>query len=198
MFDLLRARLEGVTLQSPVTGLRLGAERLEAGGSELSLFATGDPDPEVVGVALARIEAALGPAAARRACIAAGNRYETQVAYEPFSAARLGRARRDARASANDVPASETGTLAYRVLEPRAVAVRVRGGRPAAVTLSNGERAVLDVAGPWRVDEAWWGEALDAAARPLAQDAYDVALDDGSLLRIVDERGKWSVCGTYD
>ncbi|MBC5810429.1 MAG: hypothetical protein GIW95_06215, partial [Candidatus Eremiobacteraeota bacterium] len=33
MFDLVRARLEGVTLRSPVTGLRLGAERLEEGGT---------------------------------------------------------------------------------------------------------------------------------------------------------------------
>ena len=75
LFDLMRARLEGTTLRSPVIGLRLAANRLEEGGTELSLFSGSDPDPEVVGIALARLEAALGPSAVRRASVAAGNRY---------------------------------------------------------------------------------------------------------------------------
>jgi hypothetical protein len=61
-----------------------------------------------------------------------------------------------------------------------------------------GARAILEVAGPWRVDEAWWAEALDTGGHPLAHDAYDVLLDDGNLWRIVCERGRWFCCGTYD
>jgi len=197
MFDLLRARLEGVVLRSPVTGLRLAAERLEEGGSELSLFAGRDPDPEVVGIALARLEAALGPHATLRACITAGNRYEARIAYEPFVASTVVRSTRAAlagAASALVAAEAETGTLAYRILAPRAIDVRVRGGRPAFV----GSRAVLEVAGPWRVDEAWWAEALDTGRLPIANDAYDVLLDDGALCRIVSERGGWFLCGTYD
>lgn len=192
MFDLLRGRLEGVVLQAPVTGLRLVAERLEEGGAELSLFAGRDPDPEIVGIALARLEAALGPRSALRATVAAGNRYEARVAYEPFDAASVARSPRVALAPAQ--PPDGDGTLAYRVLVPRAVDVRVKGGRPAFV----GARAVLEVAGPWRVDEAWWAEALDTGGLPLANDAYDVLLDDGSLCRIVSERGGWFLCGSYD
>ena len=71
MFDLLRTLLEGVVVRSPVVGLRLSAERLEEGGTELSLFSGGDPDPEVVAIALARLEAALGPRSALRAQIEA-------------------------------------------------------------------------------------------------------------------------------
>lgn len=190
MFDLLRARLEGIVVRSPVVGLRLAAERLEEGGTELSLFAGRDPDPEIVGIALARLEAALGPAVALRACIVEGNRYEARVAYAPFDVGRL--ERRPCTASPPEHPPD--ATLAYRVLAPRAIEVRVRRGCPAFVD----SRAVLDCAGPWRVDEAWWGEALDTARRPLASDAYDVLLDDGALWRIVSERGKWYVCGTYD
>ncbi|MFZ1126022.1 MAG: hypothetical protein WAN59_12870, partial [Candidatus Baltobacteraceae bacterium] len=63
---------------------------------------------------------------------------------------------------------------------------------------SVGSRAVRDVAGPWRVDEAWWGEALDSGLRPIASDAYDALLDDGTLCRIVHERGAWYLCGVYD
>jgi hypothetical protein len=193
LFDLLRARLEGTILDSPVTGLRLGAERLEEGGTELSLFAGRDPDPEIVGIALARLEAALGPRAALRAHVRDGNRFETRVAYEPFCADALAR-KTAAGLDGTDARDSGTGTLAYRVLAPRAIEVRVRHGRPAFV----GARAVLDSAGPWRVDEAWWAEALDSANRPIQSDAYDVLLDDGSLWRIVNERGRWFQSGTYD
>jgi nucleotidyltransferase/DNA polymerase involved in DNA repair len=192
LFDLLRARLEGTVLRSPVVGLRLAAERLEEGGTELFLFSGRDPDPEIVGIALARLEAALGPGAALCGRVVEGNRYEARVAYEPFTAQRATRTTVSTRT--NDGATSETGTLAYRVLAPRAVEVRVRRGRPAFV----GERAVLEVAGPWRVDEAWWAEALDTGGLPLANDAYDVLLDDGMLCRIVNERGRWYLSGTYD
>jgi hypothetical protein len=173
--------------------LRLGAERLEAGGSELSLFANRDPDPEIVGIALARLEAALGPQAALRARVVAGNRYEARVADEPFTAARVVRAPQ-AAATRTTAAVPEAGTLAYRVLEPRAIEVRLQGGCPAFVA----GRSVLDAAGPWRVDEAWWAHALDTGGRPIASDAYDVLLDDGALCRIVNERDRWYLCGTYD
>jgi len=190
MFDLLRARLEGVVLRSPVSGLRLGAERLEEGGMELSLFAGGDPDPEIVAIALARLEAALGPHSTLCARIALGNRYEKRFVYEPFSAALPRRP-----VTTNVKPAlSENGTLAYRILAPREIAVHLEGGRPARVA----GRAVLDVAGPWRVDELWWAEALDEGAIPYACDAYDVLLDDGVLRHIVSEGGRWYLRGIYD
>jgi protein ImuB len=194
MFDLLRARLEGVVLRSPVTGMRLAAERLEEGGSELSLFANRDPDPEIVGIALARLEAALGPEAAVRASVVAGNRYESRVAYEPFTAAGVARSTRAVLAVCDTAAQTVTATLAYRVVAPRAVDVRVTAGRPAHV----GSRAVLEVAGPWRVDEAWWAEALDTGGRPVQHDAYDVLLEDGALCRIVLDRGRWYVSGSYD
>jgi protein ImuB len=197
IFDLIRARLEGTTLRSPVIGLRLAANRLEEGGTPLSLFAGSDPDPEVVGIALARLEAALGASAVRRARVAPGNRYEAHAAYEAFAADAF--ARTPPVSFAPPHAPGETGTLAYRILMPRAIDVRVRGGRPAAVTLPGAAPSdVVDVAGPWRVDEAWWAEVLATGGRPIANDAYDVLLADGALVRIVDERGTWFLCGTYD
>jgi protein ImuB len=190
MFDLLRTLLEGVVVRSPVVGLQLSAERLEEGGTELSLFSGGDPDPEVVAIALARLEAALGPRSALRARIEAGHRYETRFRYEPFTAVtEAHRAPPVERTSP-----SETGMLAYRILSPREIDVRIERGRPGRVA----EQPVLDVAGPWRVDELWWAEALDAAQTPYAADAYDVLLDDGVVRRIVFERGRWYLCGVYD
>ncbi len=202
MFDLLRARLEGTVLRSPVTGLRLRAERLEEGGTELSLFAGRDPNPEIVAIALARLAAALGGEPALRARIVTGNHYQARVAYEPFTAEKVARTTR-AALTATAPPTPETGTFAYRTLPPREVKVRIARGRPAFIDL----QAVLECAGPWRVDEAWWASALSALGRAsvfgnspgrITHDAYDVLLADGALYRIVDERGRWYVTGTYD
>ncbi|MGH7729531.1 MAG: hypothetical protein ACREM2_12195 [Vulcanimicrobiaceae bacterium] len=189
LFDLVRARLETTTLAAPVVGLRLRAERLEAGGGERSLFAAGDPEPERVAVALARLEAS-DAGAALRARVVPAHRPEARAHYEPFSARGLERRPGAPRAATNDPHA----TLVYRVLEPRAIEVRLRAGLPAQVE----GRAVLEVAGPWRVDEAWWAEALDSARRPLAHDAFDVLLEDGRLCRIVREGTRWSLAGCYD
>jgi hypothetical protein len=144
-----------------------------------------------VGIALARLEAALGPSAVRRAGVIAGNRYEARAIYEAFSSDAFARAPHISLAPPS--APSETGTLAYRILTPRAIDVRVLRGRPAIVTLPGAPpRNVIDIAGPWRVDEAWWTQA------PIVNDAYDVLLDDGALLRIVDERGIWLLYGSYD
>jgi protein ImuB len=183
LFELLRTRLEGVTLRAPVSGLRLGAERLEPGGSALSLFAGTDPDPEVVAIALARIEATLGPQAACRAELAEGNRYEARFRYAPFAPDRDAHAGESAPARAT-LPVC---TLGLRLLEPRPLEVRLAHGRPAYV----GAQAVLDIVGPWRVSESWWGE-------PLERDEYDALLADGSLVRIACERGAWLLRGLYD
>jgi protein ImuB len=191
MFDLLRARLEGTVLAAPVCGLRLGAERLEEGGTERSLFAGRDPDPETVAVALARIEAALGPGSTLRARVTAGHRCETRYAYENFDA--RGLVRRAPHAGATQASSPE-GTLAYRVLAPREIGVRLERGRPVAVA----GRKIVELAGPWRVDESWWAQALDEGALPYASDAYDVLLEDGTLWRIVAEAQRWYVRGAYD
>jgi protein ImuB len=199
IFDLVRARLEGTTLEAPVTGLRLGAQHLEDAGTELTLFAGSDPDPEVVGIALARLEAALGPCSTLRARVVDGYRYESRYRYEPFVATAFATPRFGERASV--VPNSR-GTLVLRLIAPRTISVVLSGGKPAFV--GTPPRAVLDVAGPWRVDEAWWDIAL-AALEPhaLRRDEYDVLLEDGTLARIAcddprEPTRRWTLRGTYD
>lgn len=202
MFDLLRARLEGVVLRSPVVGLRLGAERLEEGGAELSLFAGGDPDPEIVGIALARLEAALGPNSTLRARVTEGNRFESRFCYEPFSASALASDSTRRRVATQPAqPRSDHATLALRLVTPRAIDVVLREGMPAFV--GTPPQAVLDVAGPWRADEAWWDDALgNDASASLCRDEFDVLLEDGALYRIardtIRDSERWTIRGTYD
>jgi protein ImuB len=194
MFDLLRARLEGVTLQSPVTGLRLGAERLDEGGAELSLFAGDDPDPEIVGIALARLAAALGEGSALRARVVDGNRYETRFRYEPFTADVLARPRSAPRTA---TPFPERASLTLRLIVPLAIEVVTSEGFPSRV--GTPPRTVIDVAGPWRTDEAWWDDVLAApVSHTVVRDEFDVLLDGGALWRIARDGAAWTLRGTYD
>ena len=180
LFDLIRARLEGLRLQTPVEGLRLGTLRLEDGGVPLGLFTGDDPDAEAVELALARLDAAFGEGAVLRARVVDGHRPETCVAYERFA----------------DIPAARppagahSAVMQLRTFAPREIDVIVRAGAPRFVGTPT--QTVLDFAGPWRVEEAWWSPA------PLIRDDYDVMLEDGAIYRIARRDGRWFALGVYD
>jgi nucleotidyltransferase/DNA polymerase involved in DNA repair len=187
LFELLRARIEGVVLRTPVTGARLVAEQLEDGGVQIALFSGNDPDPDALAIALARLDAAVGEGIAARARVTDGARFEERFVLEPFVLGEFG--------NAPPVALPITATLQYRPHDPRPIAVRVRRGRPHAV--GTPPRTVLDVAGPWRVDTHWWAEATGDGTH-LIRDEYDVLLDDGALLRLGREAEQWSLRGRYD
>jgi protein ImuB len=201
MFDLLRARLEGIVVRAPVNGLRLRAEGLETGSAQGSLFASGDPDPDAVALALARLEAAFG-VIAQRLRVEEGYRFERRTGTEPFDPA-LGGSPRNAGAPPEHgwfAPshlraaggASARATLQFRPHAPRPVDVTTCAGVPAFV--GTPPQTVRDCAGPWRTAETWWTGAR-------ASDDYDVLLEDGALVRLtrVTRSGTcWFATGTYD
>ncbi len=191
LFELLRARLEGVVLTAPVTGLRLAAEELASGGVALSLFAASDPDPDAIGVVLARLDAALGEGKALRARVVDGPRVERRFTLEPFTVEAL--ATKGPQPEPAPLPAA--ATLQLRLVEPRPVDVRAIDGAPRFV--GSPPQPVVEFAGPWRIEENWWTRATGEGA-PLARDEYDVCLDDGALLRIARDGTAWSVRGVYD
>jgi protein ImuB len=193
LFELLRARLEGITLDAPAVGLRLTAEGLEDGGVPLALFAASDPDPDALGIVLARLDAALGEGRALRPQLAEAARDERRATLEPFTLEPLVTKTWTAAAVPAALPAGVTFQL--RTIDPQPVAVRVIGGQPRFV--GTPEVAVLDCAGPWRIDAGWWA-APDAAGERVTRDEYDVLLDDGSLVRIAREAHGWHVRGIYD
>jgi hypothetical protein len=204
LFELLRARLEGVVLHAPVVGLRLAAEELASGGVALSLFSASDPDPDAVGVVLARLDAALGEGKALRARITDGPRIERRFTLEPFTLEPL--AAHGPQPACPELvegpPLPASATLQLRLTEPRRIDVRVIDGMPRFV--GSPPQQVIEVAGPWRVEEGWWAPATGEGT-PLARDEYDVCLDDGALLRIAREsttpgagQPAWTVRGVYD
>ncbi len=92
-------------------------------------------------------------------------------------------------------PLAAAATLQLRIVEPHAVEVRSIGGVPRFV--GSPPQQVVELAGPWRVEESWWARATGEGT-PLARDEYDVCLDDGALLRLAREDEGWSVRGVYD
>jgi protein ImuB len=191
LFELLRARLEGIVLTAPVVGLRLVAEELASGGVALSLFAASDPDPDAIGVVLARLDAALGEGKALRARVCEGARIERRFTVEPFTL--------EALATSGPQPElpepTAAATLQLRIVAPRPIEVRVIDGAPRFV--GSPPQHVVDIAGPWRVEEGWWA-ASTGEGSPLVRDEYDLYLDDGALLRIAREGDEWNVRGIYD
>lgn len=196
MLEVVRAKLEGVTFPSAIVGLRVRAARLEEGGESLPLLTGDDFDPQIVAVTIARLEAALGEPV-KRAHVRAAHVLEERFAYERFEPPKRGVASAASHRSAAGATmcearaveeSAETLVPQLRLLEVREIAVRVRRGEPAIVD----GRAVLECAGPWRID-------LDGPpAVPIVRDEYDVVLADGRRCRIYHQGAHWYLRGTYD
>lgn len=179
MFDMLRAKLEGVTFDAPIVGLRLQARRLEEGGEAQPLLRADDLDPQKIAVTIARLEAALGCGVAR-AQMREAHVLEERFTYEPFTPPP--RAMLEKRESQGDLVPQ------LRLLAVREVPVQLRGGEPAIV----GRQAVLQCVGPWRVDERPY------APSPVTRDEYDVVLEDGTFARIYRQNSHWYLRGVYE
>ncbi|MDP9018071.1 MAG: DNA polymerase Y family protein [Candidatus Eremiobacteraeota bacterium] len=182
LFDLARAKVEGLLFESPITGLWLQATQFEDGGVPATLFAGSDPDPMVVELAIARLEAALADSPAR-AHVLPAHRPESQFTYERFARMPAALPPGISALPMTDVPPQ------LRLLHVHEIDVHVRKSAPAFV--GSPPQAVLDFAGPWRIDETWFEQ-------PVVRDEYDVLLEDGALYRIFHQGGRWYLRGAYD
>ena len=181
MLDVLRAKLDGMTFAAPLIGLRVRALRLEEGGEELALFSGDDIDDKSVAVTLARLEGVLGEPVLR-AKTQHAHPIEERFTYEPFALPKR-------QHLAVDVPLPAAMVPQLRLLTVREIDVRVQRGEPAFV--GSPPQAVLECAGPWRVEEAWF-------TTPVVRDEYDVLLEDGELYRIYRQGTRWYLRGAYD
>lgn len=185
ILDVMRAKLEGMTFESPIVGLRMQVVRLEECGAVATLFGQNEPDPQAIAVALARLQAATGEVP-HRARVRPAACLETRFGYEDFALRRAsGDAGRGAEESKHQDDEKTVPQL--RLLNVKKIDVRMRGNKPVHVDA----RKVLNCAGPWRVDDGWF-EA------PVARDEYDVLLDDGMLCRIYRQGNHWYLRGAYD
>ncbi len=192
VLDILRAKLEGLIFDAPVTGLKLQALRLEECGTFTTLFSGTQPDPQMLAIAFERLQA-VGDVQAHQAHVRPAHLLESRFAMShpdlshasvTLSSAPL------AHVVEGRVSKGEERTYAsqLRMLPVREVAVRLRGNAPVSVDA----RPVVKCAGPWRVDDGWFESAH------VARDEYDVLLDGGMLWRVYRQGEKWYLRGAYD
>jgi protein ImuB len=184
MLDVMRAKLEGMTFGSPITGLRLQAMQLEECGAVATLFGQNQTDPQALAVVLARLQAATNRPA-RRARIRPSPQLKARFVYEEFTVLPSKGIAGVCRGAQQPAVCGSRPQL--RLLAVREIDVEIRGNRP----LSVGARKVVDCAGPWRVDDGWFEQ-------PVIRDEYDVLLDDGMLCRIYRQGEHWYLRGAYD
>jgi nucleotidyltransferase/DNA polymerase involved in DNA repair len=188
MLDVMRAKLEGATFPSAIVGLRVRALQLEEGGESQALFVADDLDPQRIAVAIARLEAVLGERM-QRACTREAHALEERFAYERFEPPK-----REMQLAEAPLPPEAVIVPQLRLLAVREIEVRLRGGAPAFV--GDPPQAVLECAGPWRVEERPSTPLRTAEA--IVRDEYDVLLEGGALCRIYRQGTRWYLRGAYD
>ena len=187
MLDVMRAKLEGATFAAAIVGLRVRGLQLEEGGESQTLFVADDLDPQRIAVAIARLEAVLGERM-QRARTQPAHALEERFVYERFVPPK-----REMFAEAA-LPAGGEIVPQLRLLAVREIDVRLRGGEPAYV--GEPAQAVLECAGPWRVEERPSTPLRTPEA--VVRDEYDVLLEDGALYRIYRQGARWYLRGAYD
>lgn len=191
VLDILRAKLEGATFDAPITGLKLQALRLEECGTFTTLFSGTQPDPQMLAVAFERLQA-VGDIQAQQAHVRPAHLLESRFTLSqtnmsesndviPNSASAMRPPKGEGRVEPTHAPQ-------LRMLPVREVAVKLRGNTPASIDA----RAVVNCAGPWRVDDAWFESGH------VVRDEYDVLLDGGMLWRVYRQGEKWYLRGAYD
>ena len=159
-----------------------------------SLFSRALPTPEQLSTLLARLGAVMGQDRAG-APAAVDTHRPGAFAMKPFKTDRegprgsgLGAGSRAADRSASGPrrpAAAEIASALRRCRQPVPARVVVEAGCPVRLTTDRrgfAGGAIVRCAGPWRASGDWWGDGR------YARDEWDVALDDGAVYRIFQDR----------
>ncbi len=182
---LLRASLDASPPPDSVVGARVELAPCAPRAVQLGLFDPPGPAPERWSLALARIEAMVGADRVGSPCAASTHR-PGEVRLSPFDPALAQRT--------ESLELAPRFALVLHVFRPpKRARVRYEHGAIRALAAESISGRVERCAGPYRRVGQWWSE-------PFAQDSWDVALEDHTLLRVAyDGRtGEWSVEGRYE
>lgn len=182
LLDLVRLRLESLTLPAPIEEVRLRLEGTDATTEQLALFRTQSRrDLEAAGRAIARLRAAYGPESVTRATLRAAHLPEASFTWEPVQHVGF--------PSVGDT--REPLPLCRRVL-PRPLPLPPRPRHePEAWLGRRGTITGLD--GPYRVSGGWW-------VRTVERDYYFAHTSTGETLWIFYDRPRrrWMLHGFVD
>jgi protein ImuB len=192
---------------------------LPAVGQALDLFSAGRAGKRNVLGAIERLEALLGPESVRRAAPANGRRPEESFTWAPYRPEALTSRTPPRRSSPHPpIPPSPSARVqplplpvvadgrpsrfdvtagahspALRLLDPpRLVQVQTQDGALTALNAGRGQEAVAVCAGPWRLDERWWG------AGAAVRDYFQVATHPGRVYLLYQEGEAWFAQGVFD
>jgi len=201
LLTLLRLDLEAHPPGAPVAAFTLVAHPDRPREAQLTLFGPTALSPDRLATTLARLFSLLGPNRVGAPRPVDGHRPE-RWAVTPYEPPPPPDAPPEPPPGAPKGTTGGHGLLAVRALRPP-VALEVMATPPRSVATTAAEIAakrpriegrVRVAAGPWQLEEEWWGE------EPVARDYWDVELASGDIYRIYQERGDgaWFADGIYD
>ena len=165
---------------------------------QFSLLERAVPSPETLATLTARLGALVGDTRCGSPVLLDSHRPDA-FAMERFDPAGASATFRRTRPGLEGEPPNVRGIVLRRFRPPVAIRVAVERGRPLHIPIDRkgmpGGR-VQQAAGPWRSSGGWW----DTGDTRWDRDEWDVALADGSVCRIFQERenGRWFVEGVID
>ena len=185
LIDLVRLRLESLTLPAAVEAVSIELEGLAASQEQLALFRIQRRrDLDAAGRALARLQASLGPEAVTRARLRPAHLPEAGFAWESIKQIDFPRQARPPRD--DDPPA-----LCRRLLpKPQPLPARPRHEPEAWLP---GRSPIARMHGPYRVSGGWW-------VRTVERDYYFAETKSGEVLWVFYDRPRrrWFLHGTID
>jgi len=184
---------------APIDTVRVLIEPTPGRVLQWTLLERAQPAPEQVSTLIARLSALMGDTHVGSPRLVDSWK---PGAFEMSAFAAEGRYGETSPKLASKAPASEGGAEVPSALRrfrfPIPTRVTVQEGRPIRVTTDRqgfSSGAIAQAAGPWRTSGEWWqdGQAWD-------RDEWDVAMTDGTIYRLVVERGvgQWFLEGIVD
>lgn len=186
LMELLRMRLERLTLPGPVIAVRLSALRtVRLQSRQGELFADPRDDPHSLACLIDRLSSRLGRQRVLRASLVADSQPEYAYRYEPLAGEKIRRPEKRC-----NIP------LRPMLLEPRPVplaAISVApDGPPVRFRFRGRQESVQQSWGPERIQTGWW------RGNYIRRDYYRVETDSGNHLWLFRQKGKWFLHGAFD
>ena len=180
---LLQLELDARPPQSPVVKIRMALEPVKPRTQQQGLFLPAAPEPERLEITLARLMNLLGADNVGSPSIRNTHRPDS------FQMNRFSTLKK-----APDQPAPSPPLILRRYRPPKHAQVILANQRPVKISSMQITGKVLAAAGPWRTSGEWW------QPEPWDHDEWDIALSDGALYRIYEDRrtGRWFLEGNYD
>jgi protein ImuB len=180
---LMQLELEARPPGAAVVKIWLMLEPLKPRTQQHGLFLPVSPEPERLEITLARLMNLLG--------VENVGSPEILDTYRP-DGFRMNRF--SALSESAAVPVRSEALVLRRYRPLKHARVMLSNQRPAHIAALSVQGKVMGWAGPWRTSGEWW------LREPWDRDEWDVALSDGALYRIHEDRrtGRWFLEGNYD